>query len=137
GGLLTFGLEGAPQYPATDYVGNARAGFEKSDIVYACIMERATTAPQAVLRVYDANGEEVPDHPLRAVMARPNPLMSEFELFELTIIHLDLAGNAFWEKVRDRTGRVVELWPLRPDRVEIIPSPRRGIGGYVYRLGAE
>lgn len=137
GGLLTFGLEGAPQYPAADYAGNARAGYEKSDIVYACIMERATTAPQAVLRVYDADGEEVPDHPLRAVVARPNPLMSEFELFELTIIHLDLAGNAFWEKVRDRTGRVVELWPLRPDRVEIIPSPRRGVGGYVYRLGAE
>lgn len=137
GNIVAVGMDGVPMYPETSYVAYAREGYRKSDIVYACIMERATSAPQAVLRVYDPDNEEIAGHPMRGVLRRPNPFQSEFELFELTIIMLDLAGNAFWEKVRDRAGRVVELWPLRPDRIEIIASRAHGIGGYWYRVGAE
>src|SRR5690606_1528214 len=46
-----------------------------------------------------------------------------------------LSGNIFWEKVRSRAGRVVELWPLRPDKVRIIPDEDDFISGYQYEVG--
>jgi HK97 family phage portal protein len=114
-----------PEWPASTFLNHVSQGWDKNELVYACIEEKATSMPEATLRVYDAlgrRGEPLQDHPLRRLLANPNPLMSEFELFELLSVHLDLAGNAFWEKVRDRSGRVVELWPVRPDRIRM----RRG-----------
>lgn len=111
-----------PEWPASTFLNHVDQGYSKNELVYACIAEKATSTPEATLRVYDAlgrRGEPLQDHPLRRLLANPNPLMSEFELFELLSVHLDLAGNAFWEKVRDRSGRVVELWPVRPDRVRM------------------
>jgi hypothetical protein len=33
--------------------------------------------------------------------------------------------------------KVVELWPLRPDRMWVIPDRERHIRGWEYRLGAD
>ena len=112
-----------PEFPASTFVNHVEQGWNKNELVYACIEEKATSLPEGTLRVYDAlgrRGEPVQDHPLRRLLANPNPLMSEFELFELLSVHLDLAGNGIWEKVRDRSGRVVELWPVRPDRIRMV-----------------
>ncbi|WP_304455990.1 phage portal protein [Nocardiopsis sp. YSL2] len=71
-------------------------------------------------------GEAKENHPLRAACSRTrNPILSEFELFELTVIHMMLAGTAFWEIVRDQAGRPVQLWPLRPDLVRFWLQPKR------------
>jgi hypothetical protein len=48
---------------------------------------------------------------------------------------LDVAGNAFLHKERSGGGKVVALWHLRPDRVQVIPDAARHIRGYEYRLG--
>lgn len=126
---------GQPVYPQDNYRDLVSGGYSKNELVYACINEIASSAPEAPLRVYDTENDDVrDDHPLRQLIARPNPFLSEFELWELTIIHLYLAGNAFWEKVRSSAGRVVELWPLRPDRVRIVPHARDWIAGYQYRI---
>lgn len=123
-----------PEFPASTFLNHVDAGYNKNELVYSCITEKATSYPEATLRVYDAlgrRGEPLQDHPLRQLLSNPNPLITEFELFELLVLHLDLAGNAFWEKVRDRTGRVVELWPLRPDRVRMKRNGRDVAYGYV------
>lgn len=126
---------GQASYPPANYENNARYGYRRNELIYACIAKKASTASLPKLRVYDSQGQELPDHPLRALITRPNPYMTEKDLWAATIITLDLAGVAYWEKVRDRTGRVVQLWPLRPDRV----TPKRAegsalIGGYEYRV---
>jgi HK97 family phage portal protein len=110
---------GAPLYPSSGFLSAANHGFGKNELVYACIMELATSMPEAVLRVYgpDGLGEPKENHPLRRLLADPNPILSEFELFEITVIHMMLAGTAFWEIIRDQAGRPVQLWPLRPDLV--------------------
>jgi len=125
-----------PLYPEPSFISHADAGFAKNELVYACIMEKATSIPDAPLRVYsgDGLGASREEHPLRRLIANPNPVMTEFELMEMTVIHMDLAGTAFWEKVRDRAGRVVEVWPLRPDLVRILPQ-KNGRPRYAYVIG--
>lgn len=125
---------GTPLWPKDDFRDLAEGGYRKNELVFACINEIATSAPEAPLRVYQTEDDEVlGQHPVRELIARPNPFMSEFELWELTIIHLYLDGNAYWEKVRSNAGRVVELWPLRPDRMRIVPGDD-WIQGYIYRV---
>lgn len=125
-----------PVYPGMNFLSYASAGFGKNELVYACIMEKATSLPEAPLRVYgpDGLGEPRESHPLRELIANPNPLLSEFEMFELTVLHMNLAGISFWEIVRDRAGRPRELWPLRPDLVRMLRQ-RDGRTRYGYLLG--
>jgi len=45
---------------------------------------------------------------------------------------LNLWGSAFWSLERDANGRW-EIWPLRPDRVRVLPAPASYIRGFVYQ----
>ena len=123
-------------YPDPTFMSNADRGFDKNELVYACVMEKATSLPDAPFRVYgpDGKGEPRENHPLRQLIANPNPATTEFELLEMTSIYMDLAGIAFWEVVVDRAGMPVELWPLRPDMVRIFPK-QDGRHEYGYALG--
>jgi len=134
-GLGSMGSEA--EYPGQGFLSLAAAGFSRNELVYACIMEKATSLPEAPLRVYgpDGLGEPRESHPLRQLIANPNPLLSEFEMFELTDIHMELAGIAFWEIVRDRAGRPAQLWPLRPDLVRMLRQ-RDGRTRYGYLVGS-
>ncbi|MFE9337757.1 phage portal protein [Streptomyces sp. NPDC007063] len=137
GSTLGFGsMGGEADYPGQGFLSLAAAGFSRNELVYACIMEKATSLPEAPLRVYgpDGLGEPRESHPLRQLVANPNPMLSEFEMFELTCIHMDLAGIAFWEIVRDRVGRPAQLWPLRPDLVRMMRQ-RDGRTRYGYLVG--
>lgn len=49
----------------------------------------------------------------------PNTRMTAFEFFELGMIHVATWGNFYAEKERDRAGRVLALWPLRPDLMQV------------------
>jgi HK97 family phage portal protein len=126
----------SPDYPGSTFLSHVREGYEKNELVYACIEERVTSMAEAPLRVYDAGGrrgDTREDHPLRQLLANPNPLMTEFEMAEMLQLHLDLAGNAFWEVIADRAGRPAELWPLRPDLVRMKRSGNTVSYGYEMR----
>lgn len=120
-------------YPEPNFVNNAEYGFGLNELAYACVMEKATSLPDAPMRVYgpDGMGDPREEHPLRQLLANPNPVLTEYELWELTSIYLDLAGIAFWEIVTDRANRVTELWPLRPDKVRIFPMRDHYEYGYL------
>lgn len=135
GQTLGFGVND-PVYPGQGFASYSAAGFGRNELVYSCIMMKATSLPEAPLRVYgpDGLGDPKDTHPFRQLISSPNPMLTEFELLELTVIHMDLAGSAFWEIVRDRAGRPVELWPLRPDLVRLIRR-RDGNTRYGYLLG--
>jgi HK97 family phage portal protein len=125
GGTSVSGLREA-EYPAPNFLNHVEQGFSRNEVVYACVTEKSTSLGEAPLRVYpdsDGGGEPNDRHPLRELIRRPNPILSEFELWELTDIYLELAGNAPWWVVRDRLGRPVELWPIRPDMLRVIPHP--------------
>lgn len=68
----------------------------------------------------------------------PNPEMTSVEYRETSMVHLTLWGNAYSEIEFDKAGRILALWPLRPDRMRI--ERRNGHLTYLYRVqvgGAE
>ncbi len=54
---------------------------------------------------------------------RPNPEMSSMVWRQTMMGHVLLWGNCFSEIERDTAGRVIALWPIEPDRVQIYRRP--------------
>jgi HK97 family phage portal protein len=109
--------------------------------VYAAIRVRAEAMGRTPWGLFqETTGEEIiplPEtHPLTQTFAQPNPWFTGKELIRATETYLCLWGKAFWAiEPSETTGRL-ELWPLRPDRVEVLPGqgPRDPyIRGYRYR----
>ena len=112
-----------------------------SPSVYAAVRLRAEAVTRPPLRVYraDATGQRVavePSHPVAQLLARVNPWYTRADLWRATEIYLCLWGAAFWAIERDEDG-APELWPLRPDRMAVIPDRRRYVRGFVYRGAVE
>lgn len=55
----------------------------------------------------------------RLIHDRPNPEMTSMNFRELIGGHLIGWGNFYAQQIIDRAGTVVELWPLRPDRMTV------------------
>ena len=105
--------------------------------VYVAVNRIAEAAALVPFHVARRAGEQVvavEDHPFERLLRRPNPLLSRFELIEQTVGSLEIHGNAYWFLAGEPGGVPAELWPLRPDRVSIVPDARRGVRGYVYEV---
>ncbi len=109
-----------------------------SPSVYAAIKLRADALTRPPLRVYrtaesGARRTAVePSHPAARLLDRVNPWHTRADLWRATETHLCLWGAAFWAIERDADGQP-ELWPLRPDRMAVIPDRQRYVRGFVYR----
>lgn len=99
------------------------------------IAEAAALVPLQVLRVEGEQRTGVERHPLEALLDAPNPYMSRFELFEQTVGMLELTGNAYWFLAGN--GVPEQIWPLRPDRISIVPDPATYVRGYVYEIDGQ
>jgi HK97 family phage portal protein len=97
-------------------------------------MHRDSRDPDAVCEQEgcDARGVELVDkHPALVVLNRPNEFFTRHALFEAGQQHMDLVGETWI--VMDRVGRLpYELWPVRPDRMQVVPSRKKFIAGYIY-----
>lgn len=69
--------------------------------------------PQASPVVRHLHKDDIIDgHPLTTLLYRPNPYYSGRTLWAGTLLSWIADGNAYWLKVRDGAGRIVELWYL-------------------------
>lgn len=132
--------QGTPQWPqaTTPYVRAAREGYGANEVVYACIEELCTSAAEPRLAAYvgqGKNAKQLDRHPVLDLFEHPNPFMSRFSFIASLILYRSIAGNAFMEKTRSAAGLPVQLWPLRPDRMRVIPDQAQYIRGYEYELG--
>ncbi|HKJ75230.1 MAG TPA: phage portal protein [Alphaproteobacteria bacterium] len=84
------------------------------------ISECVAMLPLIVYRRREDDGKDrVPRDPLyRLLHDKPNDWQSSFEFREMLTAHLMLWGNGYAFKNRLRNGRVAELLPIHPDRVE-------------------
>ena len=110
-----------------------------SPSVYAAVRLRAEAVTRPPLRMYrraeDASGRRTPvepSHPAARLLERVNPWYTRADLWRATEVYLCLWGAAFWAIERGEDGEP-ELWPLRPDRMAVIPDRRRYVRGFVYR----
>lgn len=113
-------------------------GYYASSVsVYAAVKVRADAVSRPPLAVYrrQSDGSKtpvLPAHPVRQLLQRVNPWYTRGDLWQATEIYLNLWGQAFWALERDDNGGR-EIWPLRPDRVTVLPDRQRHIRGFVYR----
>ena len=94
--------------------------------VYACVRLLAETVAGLPLHLYRftderENGKEkAKDHPLYSLLYRqPNPEMTSFSFRETMMTHLLLWGNAYAQIIRDGKNRILSLYPLLPENVEV------------------
>lgn len=95
-----------------DYAREVGDGIDAS-VVTAPVQWIQRAFPEARLRVLRTRGgdsDEVEDHPLPALIDNANPFYGGAELWAPTLMSYLVAGNAYWLKVRNRAGRVAELW---------------------------
>ena len=125
--------------------GHARY-YEKSAAVHAAVKVRADAVARPGLRVLVRESGSLQhgeyrdagsDDPVTRLLERPNEMWTQGQLLRATETYLALWGSAFWGIERDSAGNASELWPLRPDRVRIIPDRNRYIRGFVYERGGE
>ncbi|GGU13209.1 phage portal protein [Streptomyces violascens] len=77
---------------------------------------------------------EVTSHAALDLWRQPNPFMTGPAFLEATQQHEELTGEQWWVTARDpRFNIPLELWPVRPDRMEPIPDPQDFLVGYLYR----
>lgn len=111
--------------------------YASSVSVYAAVKVRADAVSRPPLAVYRRQSDGgktpvLPSHPVRQLLQRVNPWYTRGDLWQATEIYLNLWGQAFWALERDEKGGR-EIWPLRPDRVTVLPDRRQHIRGFVYR----
>lgn len=103
--------------------------------VYACVRILAETVASLPLHVYeykDGGKELVYNHPLYYLLHdEPNPEMTSFVFRETLMSHLLLWGNAYAQIVRDGGGKVLGLYPLLPNKMDV-DRDNRGRIYYVY-----
>ena len=113
--------------------------YATSTPVYAAIRLRADalTRPPVVVyrRTVSHDGTRRlpvgPDHPAQKLLERVNRWYTSADLWRATEIYLNLWGSAYWMLDRDSDGNR-EIWPLRPDRISIVPDRDDYIRGFVY-----
>ena len=108
--------------------------------LFAVIERISTSLAASEWKLYaQRNGEreEITDHPLLDIWKNPNPFYSQSEFFEDSSNHFELTGEMAWVIVRGLGGAIVELWPVRPDRIKPVPNKDDYISGYLYQVGNE
>ena len=118
---------GNPIPSLIDYNTYVKEGYNRNELVYACITLVASNAASAPLKAWklEDGKREAVELPLIEVLNRPNPRQSRYEFFEMIDTFLNLEGNAFAVKLPD------EHWLARPDRMRQVFGGN-DLLGYVY-----
>lgn len=129
-------FENFPPPPGDDFwygpaVGPSTSGVQVTQdsalavsAVFGCVRLLSTAVATIPQKVYEELGENrkrlAPEHPnYRLLHKRPNVWQVPAEYYELVMVHCLLRGNFFARIVMGGPGRIDQLVPLHPDRVEI------------------
>lgn len=110
----------SPVFIPYNYVAFTNEGYSTCPYVYSCINKISKSCAGIDLYV-TTEGKEVENHPLQKLIEKPNPFISGVEFIESLWNYLLISGNTYIQKISVGNS-VRELYLLRPDRVQIIPS---------------
>ncbi len=135
GPMLAFHSLGQARWTSRNVTELTRQGFERNAIVYRSVRMIAEAAASIPWTMFEGR-EEIIEHPVLDLIARPNPNDVGPTLLEAVFTNLLLFGNAYIEasSVEDQPR---ELYNLRPDRMSVIPGPNGWPRGYEYAVGSE
>ncbi len=81
----------------------------------------------------DEDRVEVTSHLALNLWTKPNEIYTRQEFVEAQQQHVDLVGEGWWLVLKNVMGWPEQLWPIRPDKIIVVPSRGFGIAGYIYR----
>lgn len=111
--------------------------------VYAIAKRRAEQMASVEIEIMrmqkDGTSVVEMNHPAMDLLYKVNSLMTLNDLCEITHLHLDLAGEAFWYVDRGTTGKgdPKMIMPLNPSKMEVVPGKENIIQGYIYTLSTD
>jgi HK97 family phage portal protein len=126
-----------PIWMNRDYGQFADEAYRKNVIAHRCINMLAQTAASVHWNVYQhKNGKitEICSHPLSNLLKKPHPNCAGAEFFENIYSYKLISGNAYILVIKNNKNIPVELYSLRPDRVQVIPSDNLMPAGYRYQV---
>lgn len=134
GSLVACGTVGNPVWTPRRYDSLAAEGYQKNVIVYRCVNLIARGLGSVPWLLY--HGErEIEQHPLLNLLNSPSPRQAGSAFMEAVAGYLLLSGNSYIEAVLDHQGHPIELHPLRPDRMKVVPGPGGLPAAYEYNIG--
>jgi phage portal protein BeeE len=128
-----------PTYPGSsvNYAGEVNNGMQSSVVTSAlCWMMRTfPEAPLVVQKSVDERYESIAQHELTKLVRRPNAEYGGRVLWMATIMDFCF-GEAFWLKIRNGEGNVVELVWIPRTMITPQPDPKPGaLDHYAYNPG--
>ena len=126
------------EQPDANYFAYAKQGYEKDQLVYACIRELSLAAsePRYYIEARNRDNEsyEVQGGPMVDLLNKPNANQDFYAFLDQMVIHLHVTGNVYVYKERSQSGKVLSMYLLRPDRVTIKSDLKEGIESYEYDI---
>lgn len=109
--------------------------YGKSLYVFAAVNKIALKTSAIDFRLYrltsvEGDSEEVLDHEILDLVSKFNPFQTRTEFLKTAWINKKLTGEAIWLKLRNKEGKVTELWNLRPDLMTVVQDPAKFIKRY-------
>jgi len=134
GPVVAYHGAGRVAWSPRDVVSLTRTGFLGNPVGFRCVklVAEAAAALPLVLQDRERRYEE---HPLLALIRRPNGAQGRAELFEALYGQLLLTGNGYLEAVSDEEDAPVELHVLRSDRMSVVPGADGWPVAYEYAIG--
>jgi HK97 family phage portal protein len=133
---LFFGSNKTAQLEAMTASGTLFAIVNRLSEAMSQIEWRLYRKPVDGRRVYGpekAKRTEVTRHAALSLWTEPNDFYDNTAFIEASQQHYELTGEWWWVMYRaPGIAFPTEMWPVRPDRMEPIPSRDRFIAGYVY-----
>lgn len=78
------------------------------------VVGRIASFTAAVPWTLKRNGVEVQKHPLLDLLVKPCATLTRRQLFQVSQIHRELKGEAFWILERNAAGVPAQIWPVPP-----------------------
>lgn len=100
--------------------------------VLACVSLLADSVASMPLRAYTKDGERRVEQPLPPVLCNPVLDMTTYELVHQTVSCLLLHGNSYLMLVRDRLGDPIQVIPLHPYQMQVLPAKNQSDRMYVH-----
>lgn len=139
--ITSMNQVGQPQYTPANYEAFAREGYSKNAIVYSAINKITTAAMGVKWTLYTKssikkNQKEIIDHEFLKLWERPNPMQATAAFIEAIIGYRLISGNSYIEANKPITSKPPrELWPVRPDKMKVIPNSLGNVGAYEFSSG--
>jgi len=135
-GAATAYYLGRPIYAWSNYEAVAEHSYIANAYGFFCIRMIAQAVSSVPLMVFDGD-EELTDHPLLALLNRPNPMTGYQKFMEASCSYFLLAGSMYLEQVGPDGRPPLEIYSHRPDRFGVVLGADGFPEAYEYRVNGQ